>query len=61
MKTKQTKRTADQGQEVERLLDAIESAPPEKRSLMALLAETYINGMKAQDKLVAVSRTTASG
>lgn len=57
---KQTKYTAAQGQEVERLLDAIESAPKEKRSLMALLAETYINGMKAQDKLVAVSRTAAN-
>ncbi len=57
---KQTKYTTAQGQ-VERLLDAIESAPQEKQYLMALLAETYINGMKAQDKLVAVSRNTASG
>ncbi len=44
--------TASQGREVERLLDAIESAPVEKRTIMAILAETYINGMKAHDKLV---------
>lgn len=56
---KQTKRTADQGQEVERLLEAIESVPKEKLPIMAALAEAFISGMKAQDKLISVSRPTA--
>lgn len=52
---------AGQDQEIERLLNAIESVPQEKRPIMAVLAEAFINGMKAQDKLVATSRSTASG
>lgn len=53
--------TPAQGQEVERLLDAIESVPKEKQPLMAVLAEAFINGMKIQDKLATASRTTAAG
>lgn len=52
---------AGQDQEIERLLNAIESVPQEKRPIMAVLAEAFINGMKAKDKLVAASRSTASG
>ena len=52
---------AGQDQEIERLLNAIESVPQEKRPIMAVLAEAFINGMKAQDKLVATSRSAASG
>lgn len=48
--------TPAQGQEVERLLDAIESVPKEKQPLMAVLAEAFINGMKTQDKLATASR-----
>lgn len=52
---------AGQDQEIERLLNAIESVPKEKQPIIAVLAEAFINGMKAQDKLVATSRSTASG
>ena len=55
------KYTTAQGLEVERLLNAIESVPKEKQPIMAALAEAFINGMKAKDKLVAASRSTASG
>ena len=55
------KYTTAQGLEVERLLNAIESVPKEKQPIMAVLAEAFINGMKAQDKLVAASPATASG
>lgn len=55
------KYTTAQGLEVERLLNAIESVPKEKQPIMAVLAEAFINGMKAQDNLVAASRSTASG
>lgn len=55
------KYTTAQGLEVERLLNAIESVPKEKQPIMAVLAEAFINGMNAQDKLVAASRSTASG
>lgn len=53
--------TTAQGLEVERLLNALESVPKEKQPIMAVLAEAFINGMKARDKLVAASRSTASG
>ena len=53
--------TTAQGLEVERLINALESVPKEKQPIMAVLAEAFINGMKAQDKLVAASRSTASG
>ena len=52
--------TTAQGLEVERLLNALESVPKEKQPIMAVLAEAFINGMKAQDKLVAASRSTAA-
>ena len=55
------KYTTAQGLEVERILNAIDSVPKEKQPIMAVLAEAFINGMKAQDKLVAASRSTASG
>lgn len=38
--------------EVERLLDAIESAPKEKQPMLAVLAETFIKGMNTQAKLI---------
>lgn len=37
--------------EVERLLDAIDSAPKEKQPMIAVLAEAFINGMNTQAKL----------
>ncbi len=53
-----SKYTAIIGQDIDSLLDAINIAPMEKHSIMALLAETYINGMKMQDKLIASTRAT---
>lgn len=38
--------------EIESLLDAIESAPKEEQSLMALMADTFIKGMKTQAQLL---------
>lgn len=55
---KNTKIIVTQESEVERLLDAIESVPTEKIPIMAVLAEAFINGMKAQDKIVTANRTT---
>ena len=55
------KYTTAQGLEVERLLNAIESVPKEKQPIMAVLAEAFINGMKAPGKLVAARPATASG
>lgn len=39
----------------EKLLAALQSVPQDKRTIMAVMAETFISGMRAQERLTASS------
>lgn len=53
--------TTEQRSDAFLLYAAVRSNPPDKQTIIKVMANTYISGMKAQDKLVAVSRDAASG
>lgn len=40
----------------ERLLEALKSVPQDKRTVMTVMAETFISGMRTQERLTASSR-----
>lgn len=46
-----TEYTAVQVNDVENLVDALISAPKNKLTLMTVMAETFISGMRAQERL----------
>lgn len=46
-----TEYTAVQVSDVENLVDALISAPKNKLTLMTVMAETFISGMRAQERL----------
>lgn len=50
-----------QRSDVRQLYAAVQSNPPDKQTIIKVMANTFINGMKAQDKLFAASQTAASG
>lgn len=52
--------TSQQRSDILQLYAAVRSNPPDKQTIIKVMANTYINGMKAQDKLIATSRTAAS-
>lgn len=48
-----TNQTAVQEKDVENLIDALISAPRDKLTIMTVMAETFISGMKTQERLTA--------
>lgn len=53
--------TPQQRSDALQLYAAVRNNPPDKQTILKVMANTFISGMKAQDKLVATSRSTASG
>lgn len=60
-KATNTKAEVIQEKDVENLVDALTSVPKDKFTIMAAMAETFISGMKAQERLMisSKSKTTA--
>lgn len=55
MSMEKTRYTTEQTTEAGRLLSVIESVPEEKRSIVTMMAEAFINGMRAQEQLMATT------
>lgn len=43
--------TPDQERDAKRFLDIVASVPPEKRFLVAIATEAFVNGMAAQERV----------
>jgi len=53
--------TSQQRSDVLQLYAAVQSNPPDKQTIVKVMANTFISGMKAQEKLATVNRTASSG
>lgn len=52
--------TPQQRSDVLQLYAAVQSNPPDKQTIIKVMANTFISGMKAQDKLTTNSLTAGS-
>ncbi len=55
-----TKYSTIQMNDVENLVDALISAPRNKLMIMTVMAETFISGMRAQERLMATNQLNAN-
>lgn len=53
--------TPDQERDAKRFLDIIASVPPEKRFLVTIATEAFVNGMTAQERVARGAATAQAG
>ena len=51
--------TIEQIKDAGRIADLLGSLPPDKRFILELIADAFINGMNAQERLMAAERPSA--
>ena len=56
----ETAYTTEQVKDAKRFLDIIASVPPEKRFLVTIATEAFVNGMSAQERVAGNGATQAS-